>query len=97
MSPSPRPLRRSSSSSSSPDRQLALDDLLAEQLVVRDGELAVVVRAVDALLELLRPGVARRGPVGHRAQVDAELLGGPQQLVLLLADGDVAAVDSRRP
>src|SRR3954464_5691783 len=70
-------------------RQVVFVQLLGELLVVRQRQLAVGVDPVGALLELLCLGIPRRGPAGDRPQVDAELLGSPQQLVVLLAYGHV--------
>src|SRR5947208_53225 len=46
------------------EREVVLDELLAEQLVVGNRELAVLVGAVRALLELLGVGGAGGRPVG---------------------------------
>src|SRR5690349_5061094 len=64
---------------------------LREHLVGRQRELAVGVEAVDALLDLLGAGLARGGAQGPGREVDAELLRGAQQLVVLLPDLDLAA------
>ena len=59
-------------------------------------ELALEVDLLDAGLDLLaRPGrAAWRGAVGR--EVDAELLGGAQQLVVLLGDLEPGAVVAHR-
>src|SRR3954454_21880238 len=73
-------------------REVVLVELLGQLLVVRDGQLTLDVDALASLLELLGLGVASGRTAGDRPQVDAELLGRPQQLVVLLADSDGAAV-----
>src|SRR4029079_10221598 len=75
--------------------ELGFVELLSEHLVVGGGQLAVLIDAVAPLLQLLSLGVAGGGPAGHRPQVDAELLGGAQQLVVPLADRDGS--DGLRP
>src|SRR5258707_9923172 len=66
--------------------EILLLELLAEQLVVGQDELAVGIDAVGALLELLRLRISGRPAAGHRPQADAELLGRPQQLLILLTN-----------
>src|SRR5207244_7020781 len=66
---------------------------VAQGLVRRQREL--LARLVDSLLALL--GLfSRRRPCGRaqraRREIDAELLGGPQQLVVLLAHLDLLAL-----
>src|SRR5262245_12902152 len=65
---------------------LALGRHVGDELVRGHGHLAILVQALGALLELLRGWLACGDPERARREVDTELLGGPQQLVLLLAD-----------
>src|SRR5436309_14532833 len=62
---------------------------VVERLVGRHGELAVLVDALLAFLDLLGGGLARRGAQRSRREVDPELLGGAEQLVVLLAHLDL--------
>src|SRR5436190_1245660 len=65
---------------------------VAERLVGRQGQLAVLVDALLALLQLLGGRLAADGPQRAGREVDAELLGRAQELVLLLAHLDLAAL-----
>src|SRR5919197_5816152 len=66
---------------------------VAERLVRRERQLlARLVDALLALLGLLGGGLPRGGAERARREVDAELLGGPQQLVVLLAHLDLLAL-----
>src|SRR4051794_23163072 len=64
---------------------------LGLHLVGRERELAVRVDAVLALLDLLGAGLARRRAQRAGREIDAQLLRGAQQLVVLLAHLDLAA------
>src|SRR5205085_5397736 len=79
------------------DRRLflfrALDVVeVAERLVGGKRQLAVLVDALLALLRLLRRRLAADRAERAGREVDAELLGGAQELVLLLAHLDLAAL-----
>src|SRR5712691_5118784 len=71
-----------------PRRELDVRQV-AEGLVGRQRELAVLVDALLAFLDLLRRRLARGRPQRAGREVDAELLRGPQQLVVLLAHLDL--------
>src|SRR5918999_1409794 len=70
------------------NRLAALDELL----VGGEHELAFVLGVRAALLDLLGRRLARRGADRARREVDAELLGRAEELVVLLADLDLAAL-----
>src|SRR5205085_1792261 len=70
-------------------RDLDVVEIL-ERLVGREGELAVPVDPLLALLDLLRVRRAGRGAQRSGREVDAELLGCAEELVLLLAHLDLA-------
>src|SRR5262245_28223965 len=72
-------------------RQLDVVEV-AECLVGRKRQLAVLVDPLLALLELLGGRLARGGAERAGREVDAELLRGPQELVVLLAHLDLAAL-----
>src|SRR5205823_8102771 len=61
-------------------------------LVARKRELAVLVDAVLPLVDLLRRRLPGSGAERARREVDAELLRSAEQLVVLLAHLDLAAV-----
>src|SRR2546430_8044501 len=63
-----------------------------QRLVGRQQQLAALVDAILALLELLARGLARRGAERARREVDPELLRRAEQLVVLLPDLDFPAV-----
>src|SRR5207247_308241 len=65
---------------------------VAERLVGRERELAVLVDALLALLELLGGRLPRGRAERARREVDAELLRGAEQLVVLLAHLDRLAL-----
>ena len=75
-------------SSSSPSTSATVD--LGELLVGGRRQLALDVDRLGALLELLGVRVARRGAQAVGREVDAELLRGAEQLVVLLGDLDAA-------
>src|SRR4051794_26099335 len=62
---------------------------ITERLVGRQCQFAVLVDALLALLGLFRGGLAADRPEGAGRQVDAELLGCAEKLVLLLAHLDL--------
>ena len=86
-----RPARRRASSSSSGAFSSAAIEIL-EGLLDRQRQLAVGVDDLLALLDLLACRRARRRPQRAGREVDAELFRGAEQLVVLLADLDLAAV-----
>src|SRR2546428_204923 len=65
---------------------------ITERLVGRHCELAVDVDPLLSFLGLLGRGLAADSAQRAGREVDAELLGGPQKLVLLLAHLDLAAL-----